>query len=70
MSEWDEQLAHVCAWNRQLASETVRLRAQLCRAQLQIRELQEEVARVQAERDAIDTALGASIDEALAARRS
>lgn len=69
MSDMDEQLARVCAWNRELADENRRLREQACRQGREICRLQGDLAAVRSECQALDIALGAAMDEALAARR-
>ncbi|HEV7938976.1 MAG TPA: hypothetical protein VGP18_13250 [Solirubrobacteraceae bacterium] len=69
MSECDEQLRHVCRWNYRLARENSRLRLELQNKEHEIRALEKANADCLLERDAINTALGAAIDEALKARQ-
>jgi hypothetical protein len=70
MSEYAHQLRAVCGWNRRLARENSLLRIRLRNAEQRLRELERENANLATERDAVDAALGAAIDEALKARKS
>ncbi len=70
MSEYARQLRAVCDWNRRLCRENSLLRIRLRNAEQKLRELERENANLATERDAVDAALGAAMDEALKARRS
>jgi hypothetical protein len=70
MSEYSHQLRAVCGWNRRLAREDSLLRIRLRNAEQKLRELERNNANLATERDAVDAALGAAIDEALKARKS
>jgi hypothetical protein len=69
MSEYAHQLRVVCGWNRRLSRDNSLLRIRLRNAEQKLRELERENANLATERDAIDAALGAAIDEALKARQ-
>lgn len=64
-----EQIRHLCEFNRRLARENSLLRIRLRNAEQKLRELEREHANLATERDAVDAALGAAIDEALKARQ-
>jgi len=70
MSEYAHQLRAVCSWNRRLSRENSLLRIRLRNAEQKLRELERNNANLATERDAVDAALGAAIDEALKARKS
>jgi hypothetical protein len=70
MSEYAHQLRVVCGWNRRLSRENSLLRIRLRNAEQKIRELERNNANLATERDAVDAALGAAMDEALKARKS
>jgi hypothetical protein len=60
-----EQLSQVCRWNRTLASENARLRAQLHHALRQCRQLRAANVRLGAERDTASIFMGEAMDAAL-----
>jgi hypothetical protein len=70
MSEYAHQLRAVCRWNRQLARDNSLLRIRLRNAEQKLRELERKNANLAIELDAVSTALGAAMDEALKARKS
>ena len=69
MSEYPHQLRAVCGWNRRLARDNSLLRIRLRNAEQKLRELERENANLAIELDAVNTALGAAMDEALKARQ-
>jgi hypothetical protein len=69
MSECPHQLRAVCGWNRRLARDNSLLRIRLRNAEQKLRELERENANLAIELDAVNTALGAAMDEALKARQ-
>jgi hypothetical protein len=69
MSEYAEQLARVCAWNRRLTHENATLQSEKRRLEIQVETLETINADALAERDAIDAALGAAMDAALEVKR-
>jgi hypothetical protein len=69
MSEYPHQLRAVCGWNRRLARANSLLRIRLRNAEQKLRELERENANLAIELDAVNTALGAAMDEALKARQ-
>jgi hypothetical protein len=69
MSEYAHQLRAVCGWNHRLARDNSLLRIRLRNAEQKLREVELENADLAVERDAINTALGAAMDEALKARQ-
>lgn len=70
MSEYSHQLRAVCGWNRRLTRDNSLLRIRLRNAEQKLRELERKNANLATELDAVSTALGAAMDEALKARKS
>ena len=60
MSEYFEQLRHVCAWNRRLSREVSVLRLKLRSSERELRRLTLANASIAAERDATAVALDAA----------
>ncbi len=69
MSEYAHQLRAVCRWNRQLARANSLLQIKLRATEQKLRQIEGENANLAIELDAVNTALGAAMDEALKARR-
>jgi hypothetical protein len=65
-----EQIRHLCEFNRRLSRDNSLLRIRLRNAEQKLRELERENANLATERDAVNAALGAAMDEALKARKS
>lgn len=65
-----EQIRHLCEFNRRLSRENSLLRIRLRNAEQKLRALERENVNCAIELDAVNTALGAAIDEALKARKS
>ncbi len=70
MSEYAHQLRAVCGWNRRLTQANLLLQIKIRAVEQRLRQIERENADLATERDAIDAALGAAIDEALKARKS
>ena len=68
MSEYAHQLRAVCRWNRQLARANSLLQIKLRATEQKLRQIEGENANLAIELDAVNTALGAAMDEALKAR--
>lgn len=69
MSEYAQQLRNVCAFNRRLAKQVTSLERKLRSAERRLCQAAQANANLATERDAIDAALGAAMDDALKARR-
>lgn len=69
MTDPQQQLREVCEWNKKLARENAVLRVRTRNCELEVRELQTANANLRVEREAVETVLGAAVDEALKARR-
>ena len=69
MSDCDDQLRRVCAWNHRLSHENATLQIEKRRLEIKVRKLEAANADVLTERDAIDAALGAAMDVALEVKR-
>jgi hypothetical protein len=63
VSDCEDQLRHVCQWNHRLSRENSLLCIKVHSMAREIRVLEEANARALVERDAINAALGAAMDE-------
>jgi hypothetical protein len=70
VSECDDQIRHVCGWNRSLSRENTLLRLKNRSLEQRLAVLEKQAADLAVERSALDAALGAAMDEALKARKS
>jgi hypothetical protein len=69
VSDYEDQLRQVCAWNRRLACENARLRIDKRSLEIKVGKLEAANADVLTERDAINVALGAAMGAALEIKR-
>jgi hypothetical protein len=69
MRECEEQLRHLCSWNRRLARENTLLQLKVRGLEQKVAGLEGQAASLSVERDAIDAALGAAMDAALEGKR-
>lgn len=69
MSDCDDQLRQVCAWNHRLSRECATLQIEKRRLEIKVGLLEAANADVLTERDAINVALGAAMDAALEVKR-
>jgi hypothetical protein len=70
VSECDDQIRHVCGWNRRLSRENTLLRLKNRSLEQRLAVLEKQAADLAVERSALDAVLGAAMDEALKARKS
>jgi hypothetical protein len=69
VSECDDQLRHVCGWNRRLSRENTLLRLKNRCLEQRLAVLEKQAADLAVERSALDAALGAAMDAALEGRQ-
>ncbi len=69
MSECNDQLRHVCGWNRRLSRENTVLRLKLRGLEQRLAVLEKQAADLAVERSALDAVLGAAMDAALEVRQ-
>ncbi|MGA7705766.1 MAG: hypothetical protein WB998_12820 [Solirubrobacteraceae bacterium] len=65
MSECDDQLRHVCGWNRRLSRENTLLWLKIRSLEQRLAVLEKQAADLAVERSALNTVLGAAMDAAL-----